>query len=514
MADPFGDITRGLNLSDLDELAFEFPGLSIEAFQGAINRPELGIVKNQLFGELSPQQLAELSQSSPGVVPALEREVSQFVQPTSQTTSSAFFPGIGLAGPNIDTSLGPFGQSQFDALARQDAANRQGVNSLLTTSFNPQPGQIPLPIGNTTFPTVSGDLGTVNSVFGGGPIGSVLGGIFGGGGSQSTTQSGGGGGGLGTLGTLALGGLIGGGLGLLFGGDATERSSQQQVRLPPPTAQELELLGINTAFAIDQLRAFRNQLNTQQIQNTFVESLFSNFQREQQAAATAVSPEQRGAIDAQRLQREQSLIPFEDEFGNLLLQDARTGNVVNPQQLALIQGQADLAIESGLSDLGRFRDETLNQIKLNSAARGLRPTDTPIQNQFSDVGIEASRQAEQLIRGVRGQQFQQALEFPLAANDLRLRQVQGGSDILNRRRAFEATLGDQARNQRLQLGQGSSAIGASLATGLNPASALGILSSQRTASPTISQSDRPSTLQTIGQVAQGIGNVIGSGIFR
>ena len=373
-----------------------------------------------------------------------------------------------------------------------------GSEGLVDLDFAPRPTST-LPIGTPQFdPRLQQRTGSTAG--GGGIVGSVFGGIsdFLGGGTLGTIG--------GVLGTAALAG----GLGLLLsggGGGATSSSSTQRQSIPPPSAAELELLGINSAFAIDQLRAFREQFNSQQVQNEFLESLFNSFKREQDAANANVSPEARGAIEASRVAREQALIPFENEFGEILLRDARTGNTVTPEQLARIQGAADTAIESGLSDLGRFRDEGLNQVRLNSAGRGLRPGDTPIQNDFANVNIEADRQAQQLVRGIRGSQFDAQLNFPLAANELTLRQAQAGTDIAQRRRAFEAQLVEQARNQRLSLGQGASAVGTSLATGLNPNATLATLAQTRAAQPNITTTERPSTLSTIGQIAGGIGGL-------
>ena len=445
----------------------------------------------------------------------------------SQTTDPAFFPGIGFAAPNTDRGLSPVGQSQFDAILANDAAARAGTNALFTPGFGAQPsfpGGFPAPV--PTFPSTEQNAATIGGIFGSGPIGGTIGGVLtasaspsGVGGAPATSGGGGlfedifgavsdtlGGGTLGKVGgLLAAGGLLLGGASLLNRSGATSATSTSTRTLPPPSLQELELLGINTSIALDQQRAFRELFNSSLGSLDFTDQLFGFQTQEQIAENQALDPNARGAIEAGRTVREQALIPQEDQLQQQLLQDFLRRGQASPEELANIQGAADSTIASGLSDLARFRDESLNQIRLNSATRGLRPTDTPIQNEFANLGIETNRQAQNFVRDIRGQQFSQNLQFPLQRGQLGLQQFQAGADSLSRRRAFEAELANRTRAFRGQLGAQGQSTSLGLATGFNPTSPLGVLAQTRQAAGTQTGSSSPSTLDTGIGLAGAIG---------
>ena len=448
----------------------------------------------------------------------------------SQTTDPAFFPGIGFAAPNTDRGLSPFGQSQFDAILANDASARAGTNALLTPGFGAQPsfpGGFPAPV--PTFPSSEQNAATIGGIFGSGPIGGTIGGVLtasaspsGVGGAPATSGGGGlfedifgavsdtlGGGTLGKVGgLLAAGGLLLGGASLLNRSGATSATSTSTRTLPPPSLQELELLGINTSIALDQQRAFRELFNSSLGSLDFTDQLFGFQTQEQIAENQALDPNARGAIEAGRTVREQALIPQEDQLQQQLLQDFLRRGQASPEELANIQGAADSTIASGLSDLARFRDESLNQIRLNSATRGLRPTDTPIQNEFANLGIETNRQAQNFVRDIRGQQFSQNLEFPLRRGELGLRQFATASDNLARRRAFEADLANRTRDFRAGLGELGQRSSLGLATGFNTSAPLSILSQQRIAAGRDQTTSRPSTLETGIGLAGGLSELV------
>jgi hypothetical protein len=348
----------------------------------------------------------------------------------------------------------------------------------------------------------------------------------------------------GGLGTLLGGAALAGGLGLLFGGDNTTKSTQT-TNLPAPSAAELQLLGINTALVQQQLGAFNAAAGLQAFQNPLVQNFYQQqlgitFDPEKVQQAKSACEERHGigtAAAAQcyqnlanlamqqqlqqrnfeqqqqedaRQQRLTGLNQTGDQITQQALQDAQQGTQpLRPDQLANLTGAADLAINSGLSDLSRFRDESLNQIRQNSVVRGLRPGDTPIQNDFHDVGIESQRLADQLVNNVRGQQLQAQLNLPFQESALRTQNLGLASDVASRRQALEESMLESARNARLNLVSGASATGLGLATGLNPTSAFGALTSARTASgSTTATQSGGSQLGQLGPILGGVGGLL------
>ena len=367
-------------------------------------------------------------------------------------------------------------------------------------------------------------------------------------GPPAPDQSGGGFSFPGGLQGILTGAALAGGLGLLFGGD--EQKATQTTSLPPPTAAELQLLGINTQLATQQLQAFQQQLQQQGFQNNLVNRVFQGElgvaldpAKVQQAKSaceerfgvgTAAANHcleslksqatqdiinqrnfERQQAEQERVQRSNALSGQQDQLGQLALGDAQQGTQpLRPDQLANLTGAADLAIQSGLSDIERFRDETLDKVRQNSATRGLRPGDTPITNQFHDVGTEATRLAQNYVNNIRGQQLNAQLTLPFQEAELRGQRLGLASDLALRRQQLEDSLAESARNSRLGLTSGVLGAGLGLATGLNPASAFGALTAARTAgaSTTTSSSggNLAQTLGGIGGLLTGLGN---TGLF-
>ena len=177
---------------------------------------------------------------------------------------------------------------------------------------------------------------------------------------------------------------------------------------------------------------------------------------------------------------------------NSILGQAASGPNATPEQLARIQESADLALGSGLSDLSRFRDQTFQSIRENSAGRGLRPTDTPILNEFSKSGEEFGRLAQNLISGVRQNQLGQELQLPFQNADLGLRQQSTASDIANRRRLFESNLAQSAAATRLGLADTLRSQALGLTTGgASPGQSLAALPQQQISGGSVTQTQSP-----------------------
>ena len=129
-----------------------------------------------------------------------------------------------------------------------------------------------------------------------------------------------------------------------------------------------------------------------------------------------------GQNQARAFQDDQRLRGIQAGAQDRLLSDLQRGNQASLSDLGNIGRFSDLAIQSGLSDLTKFQEDSLERIRNASAERGLRPGDTPITDQFQDLGEENSRQAQQLISQIRGQQAQQNLLFPLQRGQLTTQQ--------------------------------------------------------------------------------------------
>ncbi len=157
--------------------------------------------------------------------------------------------------------------------------------------------------------------------------------------------------------------------------------------------------------------------------------------------------EEAARIEADR-QRSVSTLGLQDE--DLLQRAIAELGGPSEESLGRIRGIADTQTQIGLSDLGRFRDDTFDSIRQRSAGRGLRPTDSPILTEFSESGEEFGRQAEQFVRGIRQRTLEQELAYPT----LELGRITQASDLLNRRRQFESQLAQQAEQQRLGLAGG------------------------------------------------------------
>lgn len=407
---------------------------------------------------------------------------------------SSFDPG--LVGGNLGGVFGSTGPGAFslgglapnpaaDSLLRLllgDIGAREGTGLTGSNGFLGIPGTGGIDsILETILGGASKAGGTIidalGGIFGGGGIGGILESILGGG--RGGQQAPGGVGAIPGIGELL--GLLGGGqqqgagginplllLALAGAGFANGDQTSKQ-RVPPLSLDELQLLGINKELALRQLQAFQQQQELQGSGNSFLSELYQQMIGSQQGASVVNNPLVQGLIEQGRRGAINDLGFQDAAFNQGLLQDFRSGGRATPDQLANIQGAADSAISAGLSDIGRFRDEGLNRARLNSATRGLRPTDTPIQNDFANVQQEANRQASDFITNIRGQQFAQNLQFPLEANQQRLGQFSAGLDQSFRRRALEEELARLAQQQRLQLGGQISQVGLGLTPSQSPA---------------------------------------------
>lgn len=246
------------------------------------------------------------------------------------------------------------------------------------------------------------------------------------------------------------------------------------------------------------------QSRAQQGYNT---DLFNQYQGSLNAYNQAFSPEQQGQQIASWMQGLNDYGTQDQGIQNQLMQMLQGGMAnATPEQIALISQIAQNATDSGLSDLRKFQNDALYQIQQNAAGRGLRPSDTPILNQFGLTGEEYGRQAEQLISQIRQQQLQQQLAYPLQANQAQLQGLTSASDMANRRAQFQAGLASEAQQNAANYGRGITATGLGLAQNNGSTSLSPLVSSRQFQSGNVTQTQTPSPFQAFTQLGAGAGS--------
>jgi len=213
------------------------------------------------------------------------------------------------------------------------------------------------------------------------------------------------------------------------------------------------------------------------------------------------------------------------EFGDLFRQlntlqdDVTRGRTASPADARLIQKAANEAIEAGLIDVSRFTEQSIaDLVERVAPARGLRPGDSPIIDRGGEIVAEGTRQAGQLISGIRSQQAQQMLQFPLQRRAADLSSVGLQVQTLGGLQDFQRQLRDNAFLNRLRLGAGlgdigtqAQSFGLGLATGVpvNLSGTLASIASAQGQTQTGSQSGSfGQGLVNIGAAAGGVGALL------
>lgn len=236
--------------------------------------------------------------------------------------------------------------------------------------------------------------------------------------------------------------------------------STTSVSVPPPSAAEQKLTQAQLTLA-DQQLANLDQLGdfTSQVFQSFLPTLANEINK--------FLPEQQ-RITAETLGFAGDQIGAQGELLNRELEAIRQGVTLTPDQDKLITDSANAAIESGLSDINRYRDESLRSLaQETSIARGLRPEDTPILDVGGRIVNESSRQASQLISGIRSQEAQQRLQYPIDAGNYIAGRTQAQQTLGANTMSFIEQLRQQAFNNRLNLTAATGNLGVNTA-GIGP----------------------------------------------
>lgn len=277
------------------------------------------------------------------------------------------------------------------------------------------------------------------------------------------------------------------------------------VKVPPPTKEEMALVRQQLDLASQQLANLSKigDFTSEQFQQflpTLANQVNQFLPKEQQITADSLNFADK-QINAQ---------------GDLLqseLDAIKNGFALTPEQSQLISSGADAAINAGLSDIGRFRDESIRALtQETSVARGLRPEDTPIIDQGGRIVNESQRLAQNLISQVRAQESQQKLDFPITVGNAQAQRTQAQQTLGASTSSFVQQLQQQAFQNRLNLTNLTGTLGLNLAgIGPNP-NTLPSLTGARTAATTTTSKTSGGglldILKGVGAVAGGAGGLI------
>lgn len=281
------------------------------------------------------------------------------------------------------------------------------------------------------------------------------------------------------------------------------RKTETKVKLPAPTAEEKALLS-------QQLKLASSQLDNLSQVGDFTADVFQKMLPELVGQINQFLPQQQ-QITGDTLDFAGMQVSAQGELLQSELDAIRNGVALTPEQEKLISDSANASIQSGLSDIGAFRDESLRTLAQETAiGRGLRPEDTPILDVGGRVINESTRQASDFISNVRAQEAQQKLQYPLAAGQFQAERTQAQQTFGANTMSFIEQLRQQAFQNRLALTTTAGGIGLDLAKiGPNPSTLAG-LQNVRTASATTTGKQSGNFLDILkagGALAGGIGGL-------
>ena len=283
--------------------------------------------------------------------------------------------------------------------------------------------------------------------------------------------------------------------------------------IPPPSAEEKELIGLNVELARKQLEAFDSlaPFQAQLLETSTRELARQNEQSD--ILNQLITPEDQAKAIAAEFERTQKLGPIQDELLQLQLEQLRTGGAATPEQIERIKEATDLGIEAGSADIdasttrgiGLIADELAN-------ARGLRLSDSPISSEAALLAREGEIQKGSLIKNLRAGEASARLNFPLAVQQITSGINQNQQNIIQAASNFQAQLRQQAFQNRLAISGQASGQGLGLASvGGVGLGALNSLTSARlgqpftTGSQGIGLSEISGGISALGGLAGGIG---------
>lgn len=293
----------------------------------------------------------------------------------------------------------------------------------------------------------------------------------------------------------------------------SKSSGSTTVNVPPPSEQELELGDFNSDFVRAQLGAFNRAMSNQ---TRLWNSAYPGMQRQRMEDAAfneMVSPEQMAAFRLDEMNRASERGQMDDEIARIQLDQLRRGGKATPEEEAYIDQIMGGQIAAGKSGIERFMSEGLDSIANELApARGLRPTDSPIQDRAFKLGGEAMRMYGDLETGIRTAGAEAKLNYPLAKAGVMNQSAQFQQNLGQSIRDFQLQLKAQAdmNRQQLALGANSQLFGGMSSVGSPFALQTG-LANARTAGAGRSFSQSGFDLGGAGQFLGGVGGFLAGG---
>ena len=256
----------------------------------------------------------------------------------------------------------------------------------------------------------------------------------------------------------------------MTGSKSTQKSKTKQFGF---TELEELLQGINLDTLRTQLGQITQQIEFQAKQFAASAPALEQLRLNQEIENSLFTPEEQKQRRLDEITRQDQISAGQDELLERQLELIRGGPGATDEQKFLINQSTEAQIASGESDILDFSRRALSQIAEELApSRGLRPTDSPIQDRGFLVGEEAVRQQGQLVRGLRGAQSQAELNFPLAANQSQAALGQFQQQLGQTSEQFNQQLQQQAFQNRLNLSGQSGNLGLGLIGGTQPATQL------------------------------------------
>ena len=174
---------------------------------------------------------------------------------------------------------------------------------------------------------------------------------------------------------------------------------------------------------------------------------------------------------------------------------------LSPDEQRLIRQQTDLALEAGVSDIDRFTQQAIEQVRGGEAsARGLRPTDTPIVDRTVGLAEEGTRQKSVLSNQLRSQEAGLSLQLPFQRVATQAQVAGQEQSAAQAAAAFQASLNQAAFQNRLSLSAGGQQPLFGLLQSLpNPTQALAVQQQPRIAATgAVSQQTSSGSGQSVG----------------
>lgn len=225
------------------------------------------------------------------------------------------------------------------------------------------------------------------------------------------------------------------------------------------TAEEKEYTRQQIELAKQQLRLLEEQSGwqseiyalTKPLLEKYALLIDEEFTRNNDPETIALRDKQR-QLDSANLDAAINNLPKQQELLDRQLEEIRRGGAATDEQKRLIADITNRAIESGDTDIARFMDTGLDQIRNDMApARGMRPDDAPMIDAAQRVLEEAVRQKGQLTSNLRGAQSQAELNFPLNAGQITNQWNQWQQGFGQSQNQFLSQLNQAATQNRTQL---------------------------------------------------------------